>query len=238
MNSVTTHCCLLLLSLSPLRSDSLAALAPTTKNNAGLNNIPSVFTEPIAQFQRTSLKKRLIQAAENKDEDLVLSLVDELSALNPTSIPTNGLLGYNDGSGSSAPLNGSWRLLYTNAKDAEAPARTERNNQKQFGDQVASGVEVTTGQRIDAAQGKCINFIELAGEKKPFDKLEITIQMTPLNDKRVRLDFQKGRALNEKAPAPFLKDFQFSFPPPAFGDFLARTRGFDPAVEPPAYFDI
>ena len=74
--------------------------------------------------------------------------------------------------------------------------------------------------------------------KRPFDEFEITIQMTPLSDRRVRLDFIKGTALNENAPLPFLKEFTFRFPPPSFGDVLARLRGLDPAVEPQAYFDI
>ena len=74
--------------------------------------------------------------------------------------------------------------------------------------------------------------------KRPFDEFEITIQMTPLSDRRVRLDFIKGTALNENAPLPFLKESTFRFPPPSFGDVLARLRGLDPAVEPQAYFDI
>ena len=44
--------------------------------------------------------------------------------------------------------------------------------------------------------------------------------------------------LNENAPLPFLKDFQFKFPPPAFNDLVARVRGLNPEVEPQAYFDI
>jgi hypothetical protein len=202
--------------------------------------IPSPFAAPFAQFQRMSLKKKLTQAAKAKDEPLILSLVHELSQLNPTKVPTNGLLGYNGASGSSAPMNGAWRLLYTNAKDAEAPARTEKNSDDKFGDEVATNVDVKTGQRIDAASGECVNFIKLSGDspKRPFDLLEITIKMTPLSDSRVRLDFMKGRALNERAPLPFLKDFSFNFPPPAFGDFIAKLRGMDPSVEPQAYFDI
>ncbi len=206
------------------------------------------FVNPFEQFQeqqqRSNLKKKLIQAAEAKDESLIISLVDQLSELNPTTVPTQGMLGYGvcdgDSSSSVAPLNGAWKLLYTNARDAEAPARTEKNKETEFGEEVAQGVEVKTGQRIDAAKGECVNYIQLSGdmEKRPFDQLEITIKMTPMTDKRIRLDFTKGRALNEKAPLPFLKDFTFYFPPPGFGDILARLRGLDPSVDPQAYFDI
>jgi len=199
---------------------------------------PSPFAAPFAQFQRSSLKQKLIQAAKAKNEPLILSLVEELSLLNPTAVATKGLLGYSDASGSSAPLNGAWRLLYTNAKDAEAPARTERNSDAKFGDEVATSVDVKTGQRINAATGECVNFIKLSGDKKPFDQLEITIKMTPLSDSRVRLDFLKGKVLNEKAPLPFLRDFNFNFPPPGVSDFVAKLRGMDPNVEPQAYFDI
>mmetsp|Transcript_15486 Transcript_15486/g.22540 ORF Transcript_15486/g.22540 Transcript_15486/m.22540 type:complete len:273 (+) Transcript_15486:86-904(+) len=210
---------------------------------------------PIAKFQeglqRKNLKKQLIEAAESKNESLVLSLVDELALLNPTPIPTLGMMGYGlDDTTSNgsivAPLEGKWKLLYTNARDAEAPARTQKDSSDEtFGESVAEGIEVKTGQRIDASSGNCINYIQLDGEesennnkKRPFDLLEITIKMTPMNEKRIRLDFIKGRALNDNAPLEFLKDFTFNFPPPAFGDLLARIRGLDPSVDPQAYFDI
>lgn len=202
--------------------------------------MPLIFAAPLAQFKRSDLKKKLIQASNDKDENLVISLVEELAELNPTIIPTLGLMGYAGGIASNAPLNGPWKLLFTNAKDAEAPSRTQKNSGEKFGDEVAEGVEVKTGQRIDASTGQCVNYIQLSGdsEKRPFDQLEITIQMTPLNDKRVRLDFRKGRALNGKAPLAFLKDFTFNFPPPSVSDLVARLRGMDPSVEPQAYFDI
>eukprot|EP00617_Octactis_speculum_P005795 CAMPEP_0185785714 /NCGR_PEP_ID=MMETSP1174-20130828/131139_1 /TAXON_ID=35687 /ORGANISM="Dictyocha speculum, Strain CCMP1381" /LENGTH=87 /DNA_ID=CAMNT_0028477923 /DNA_START=63 /DNA_END=326 /DNA_ORIENTATION=+ len=62
--------------------------------------------------------------------------------------------------------------------------------------------------------------------------------MTPLSASRVRLDFVKGRARNARAPFEFLRDVSFNFPPAAVGDVLSRLRGKDPAVEPPAYFDV
>lgn len=229
----TAHC-------GALAFSQVVANAPTS--------ISQIFAAPLAQFQRSNLKKKLIQAAEAKEENLVISLVEELSELNPTPIPTLGLMGYGTASAlttkiNAPPLNGPWKLLFTNAKDAEAPARTEKNNDKKFGDEVAQGVQVKTGQRITASNGECVNYIQLSGGdtesgKRPFDQLEITIQMTPLSDTRVRLDFRKGRVLNGGAPLDFFKDFTFNFPPPSFNDLVARLRGMDPSVEPQAYFDI
>lgn len=216
---------------------SFSATSPTLTATTSTTN--GIFSSPLAGIKRIILKKQLIQAAEVKDEELVLSLVDELSQLNPTSCATLGLAGYNGGTGSEAPLNGSWRLLYTNAQDAEAPARTEKKADEKFGDTVAKGVEVRTGQCIDGASGKCVNFIMLEGDdKRPFDKLEIIIKMTPLNDSRVRLDFLKANAKNERAPLPFLRDVTFNFPPASLYDTVARLRGQDPDVEPQAYFDV
>jgi hypothetical protein len=177
---------------------------------------------------------------------LILSLVEQLAEFNPTDCPTRGLMGYKNGNASTksggargAPLNGKWRLLYTNARDAEAPARTNKNQKEEpFGDGVATGVDVKTGQRIDASLGQCVNFIALQGDQRPFDQLEITIQMTPLSESRVRLDFLTARVQNAKAPLPFFKDVTLSFPPAALGDFVARLRGKDPNVEPQAYFDV
>ena len=219
-------------------------------NNSNTMSFP--FASLRTKFQRNDLKKKLVAAAKAKDEDLVLSLIEDLSILNPTDCPTLGLAGYGvDGSsttGARAPLGGSWRLLYTNAKDAEGPARTEKDAGGQFGKSAATGVQVTTGQSIDAAKGECVNFIALTGgessdgesstTRRPFDRLEITIRMTPLNEKRVRLDFLRGQVSNANAPLAFLREFGFSFPPAVVGDVLARIRGKDPSVEPQAYFDV
>jgi hypothetical protein len=230
--------------ISGLSSPPSLPLQPATTTN-------NIFVNARIQFQRNDLKRKLISAAKQKDKDesLIFSLVEELSKFNPTDCPTQGLAGYNDGvgrGGTSPPLDGSWRLLYTNAKDAEAPARTEKDSNEKFGDTVKSGIEVTTGQVIDAMKGECVNYIALestgdddeSNNKKPFDRLEITIKMTPLNDTRVRLDFLRGRALNSNAPLSFLRDFKFSFPPAVVGDILATIRGKDFRVEPQAYFDI
>jgi hypothetical protein len=129
-------------------------------------------------LKRASLKKQLVEAANGQDEQLVIQLVDELSGLNPTPFPTYGLGGFTgDASAStsmSPPLDGEWRLLFTNAKDAEAPARTEKKREKGSGgfeDEVREGVDITTGQRIDADAGQCINYIYAKGEKRPFDQL-------------------------------------------------------------------
>lgn len=211
---------------------AIAPPAPSKAKTAG-----GIFAAPLAEFKRSSIKKQLIKAANDKNEELVKTLVEELSALNPNEFATFGLGGYGGGPAKQAPLNGEWKLLYTNAKDAEAPARTEKKNGEKEAD-FAEGVQITTGQRIDAAAGECVNYIYASGEKRPFDQLEITIKMTALAPNRVRLDFQKGRAFNENAPLPFLKDFAFSFPPAFVGDALATLRGKDPKVEPPAYFDV
>ena len=220
-------------------------LAPPAKVPSTNAAAPGLFSG----LKRASLKKQLIKAANEKDECLVIQLVEELSELNPTKCPTFGLGGFagtgrDDEAMSTSmtpPLDGEWRLLFTNAKDAEAPARTEKKKEKQaggFDDEVREGVDITTGQRINADAGECINYIYATGEKRPFDQLEITIKMTALSPTRVRLDFQRGRAMNENAPLPFLKDFRFSFPPALVGDVLARLKGKDPRVEPPAFFDV
>lgn len=234
------------LSPAPTRNGAGATTEPGTDGSSNSNDTNILdafppFASLRARFQRNDLKRKLVAAAKAKDEDLVVSLIEDLSEFNPTDCPTLGLAGYSYGDGSAAvrpPLDGAWRLLYTNAKDAEGPTRTETDPGGQFGKSAATGVEVTTGQSIDAAKGECVNFIALAGESRPFDRLEITIRMTPLNERRVRLDFLTGKALNARAPLPFLKEFGFSFPPAVVGDVLARARGKDPRVEPQAYFDV
>jgi hypothetical protein len=238
---------LMALAAAAVPSAALSTLAPptTVKQQQPIKPSGTFFAAPLlAPFQRASLKQKLIRAADQKNEALILSLVEQLAEFNPTDCPTRGLMGYMNGKGSTkpggaAPLNGKWRLLYTNARDAEAPARTNKNQKEEpFGDGVATGVDVKTGQRIDASLGQCVNYIALQGDQRPFDQLEITIKMTPLSEKRVRLDFLTARVQNAKAPLPFLKDVTLNFPPAALGDFVARLRGNDPNVEPQAYFDV
>lgn len=253
VSSLSTTATTATTAISGLSSPPSLPLQPATTTN-------NIFVNARTQFQRNDLKRKLISATKQKDKDesLIFSLVEELSKFNPTDCPTQGLAGYNGGGegvggGGKAPLDGSWRLLYTNAKDAEAPARTEKDSNGKFGDTVKNGIEVTTGQVIDAMKGECVNYIALENtggdddddddesknkNKKPFDRLEITIKMTPLNDTRVRLDFLRGRALNSNAPFAFLRDFKFSFPPAVVGDILATIRGKDFRIEPQAYFDI
>jgi hypothetical protein len=138
-----------------VRGLSTVAVPPQSRRVATTTAAPS-FSFLMAPVQRGDLKRKLIQAANAKDEALVLSLVEQLATLNPTRVPTLGLQGYKNTPASKAPLNGKWKLLYTNARDAEAPARTERNQRGEpFGDAVASGVQVRTGQQIDAATGMC-----------------------------------------------------------------------------------
>ena len=226
------------------------AAAFSTLTPPASSKAPSNAAGIFSGLKRATLKKQLIKASNDKDEQLVIQLVEELSELNPTQFPTHGLGGYVgevDGVASTTkmstipPLDGEWRLLFTNAKDAEAPARTEKKKDKQtrgFDDEVRDGVVIKTGQRINADDGECINYIYATGEKRPFDQLEITIKMTALSPTRVRLDFQRGKALNENAPLPFLKDFRFNFPPAYIGDAIARLKGKDPSIEPPAFFDV
>lgn len=223
------------LTAAPCSSFSVSA-------NLGQAVIPDPVSLPVPfdSLKRSFIKKQLIEAAEQKDESRVLALVNQLSQLNPTDCPTLGLAGFKGGEGDSAPLNGPWRLLFTNAKDAEAPARTEKPSREGESKGVVDGAEITTGQRINASKGECVNFIQLEGDNpnSPFDELEITIKMTPLTETRVRLDFLHGRVTNEKAPLPFLRNFKFSFPPAFVGDTLARLKGRDPSTDPPAYFDV
>ena len=187
-----------------------------------------------APVRRAALKRKLLDAALAKDEPAVLALVDALAPLSPTRAPTRNL-----GVSADCALGGAWRLAWTNARDAEAPARTE-NRLKAFegGDALADGVALETGQTVDAAAGTCRNFIRATGANAPFDELEIDIALSALGDRRVRLDFLRGRARNARAPLPFLRDVRFGFPPAALGDALARLGGRDPRAEPPAYFDV
>ena len=101
----------------PTYSSTIAQSSNSNEANTQSNAIASIFNAPFDQLQRLNLKKKLIQAAERKNEDEILEIVNELSKYNPTKVPTLGLMGYGigigDGNGNgnqaSAPLNGAWK---------------------------------------------------------------------------------------------------------------------------------
>merc|ERR550539_278207 len=77
----------------PTYSSTIAQSSTSNEANTQSNAIASIFNAPFDQLQRLNLKKKLIQAAERKNEVEILKIVNELSKYNPTKVPTLGLMG-------------------------------------------------------------------------------------------------------------------------------------------------
>ena len=118
----------------------------------------------------------------------VIELAEQLSLLNPTSIPTLGFKQYKVGddtdttSTQSSKLDGNWKLRFTTASDASFPKSTKR------------GV-TTTSQVIDTEKGTFTNAIQF--EKGKLNGFEVVVQGEPLSDTDIGLSFKKVNILRK-----------------------------------------
>lgn len=117
----------------------------------------------LAPIQRNSLKGKLKNACQLKDEAKIISVVNELSKLNPTKDITKDF----------AKLDGQWKLAFTTAPSSEVP------------DEEASGF--STYQKIETKKGIIYNVIDRG---LPAKGLRIGVGAEPTRPGRVALDFR------------------------------------------------
>jgi hypothetical protein len=178
--------------------------------------------------------------------DEIFTLCDTLSTMSPTTHPTqylgdkkNGLL---------SPLNGAWKLLFTNAADASFSKNSTR------GDAKASNI-------VNAAKGTITNVIDFlpkvvldnddntsTNEEPVLKQLNVVIQAIPVSQQRVELQFKYVRAVLTKflwfklrwslyipVPGPFLTRLIVTVS--RVTSFFRRSQSPTKSI-PKAYFDI
>mmetsp|Transcript_56277 Transcript_56277/g.67802 ORF Transcript_56277/g.67802 Transcript_56277/m.67802 type:complete len:214 (+) Transcript_56277:44-685(+) len=165
-------------------------------------------------LQRPVLKKQLFEAFKTKDASAIKKIVDELSALNPTS----------DIMKDFGMLSGNWKLEYTTAPNSEVP------------DEATSGVK--TYQNIDTSGGVITNVIDRG---LPDKGLKISVGAEPTRPGRVALDFRTIEAFNDKFPKKVVIQFPPRSFFRVISKILARLIG-EPYDEQKfkeiAYFDL
>jgi hypothetical protein len=112
----------------------------------------------------------------------VIEIAEQLSLLNPTSIPTLGFKNYGEASPSLSKLGGMWKLRFTDAADASFSETDKR------------GV-VTTSQMIDPVHGTLTNVIDF--EKGKLSGLRVVVEGEPTSDTDISLTFRSVKIIRK-----------------------------------------
>jgi len=157
--------------------------------------------------QRVELSDDLQQLREK-----CIEAIEELGEMNPTARPTSGWRGYGGETPGNCVLNGTWKLLFTDAADATF-RRGKRGSAKTF-------------QEIDAEQGWFINCVDFSNEKSKLQGFRVFVEGRVLSDNEIELIFRKVRLLRRSR---FFPEITIPLPGPGFlravGRLFARSKG-------------
>lgn len=153
--------------------------APRVRDLLLLTLLVAATTAFVPAVQRPLLKAQLRKACLEKDESKIFGLVDDLSALNPTTDIVRDF----------SKLAGEWKLDFTTAPEGEVPRE---------------GDGVKTYQSIDADDGVIYNVIDRGLPEKG---LRIAVGAEPTRANRVALDFRTIEAYNDRFPKKVVLSF-------------------------------
>lgn len=169
----------------------------------------------------------------------VMAICDQLSKISPIDEPTM-FLG-NAKNGTSAPLNGPWKSLFSTAADASFSKNSTRGSAK-------------LQNIVDAKKGRITNVIDFDeredGTKPALEQLNVVIKAKAVSRKRVELTFLYAKlVLNKFFFFPlFGRKLKIYIPVPAafltrliiiWGKIISFVRkNSAPKAPPGAYFDI
>jgi len=167
--------------------------------------------------QRTVVSDEL-SALRNETIDAIL----RLAQYNPTPEPMHGWRGFGGGSPAGCALNGTWKLLFTDAADA-----TFRKGKRG---------SATTFQEIDAAGGWFVNCVDFDSQDSKLKGFRVFVEGEALSPTEVQLIFRKVR-LSRRSRFPWLFG-QITIPLPNpkwlrnIGRLFARVNNKEEGVNP------
>jgi hypothetical protein len=116
--------------------------------------------------------------------DKIIKICDQLANVSPTDEPTKYL--GSEEQGHLAPLDGAWKLLFTNAADASFSKNSTRGSAK---------VQTI----VDGKSGRMTNVIDFDrredGTEPALKQLKVVIQSKAVSSKRVELQFRYAKLL-------------------------------------------
>lgn len=141
--------------------------------------------------------------------------IHKLSELNPTAKPNLGWRGYGGLAPSKCQLNGTWKLLFTDAADATF-RRGRRGN-------------ATTFQEIDATEGWFVNCVDFSNDKSKLKGFRVFVEGDALSDDEMQLSFRKVRLLRRSRFPKLFGEITIPLPNPGLlrstGRFFAKAKG-------------
>jgi len=144
--------------------------------------------------------------------------IERLAALSPTPEPLRGWRGFGGAAPKDCALNGTWKLLFTDAADATF-RRGKRGN-------------ATTFQEIDADTGWFINCVDFDSPSSKLRGFRVFVEGAALNEKEVQLSFRKVRLLRRSRFPKLFGEVTIPLPNPSLlrklGRWLARAMGGKP----------
>ena len=171
--------------------------------------------------------------------DDVMRICDSLALVSPIDDPTR-YLGDKE-NGHLAPLNGTWRLLFTTAADASFSKNSTRGDAKVCNVVDAKRGRITNIVDFSSPAAEGVEEIKAKKRSSPLSKLNVVIRATATSEKRVNLRFRYAKVILNRfpwrlyipVPAPFFTRIIV---------FLSRLvkfgrKGGDKKV-PKAYFDV
>ncbi|CAE8611102.1 unnamed protein product [Polarella glacialis] len=144
-----------------------------------------------------------------------IEAIQRLAEMNPTARPNLGWRGYGGVDPSSNALNGTWKLLFTDAADA-----TFKKGRRGA---------ATTFQEIDAAKGWFVNAVDFSDPASKLRGFRVFVEGESAGDKEMLLSFRKVRLLRRSRFPRLFGEINIPLPSPKFlrtiGRFFARVKG-------------
>lgn len=167
--------------------------------------------------QQTQLTEELGSLREK-----IVDAISRIAAQNPTPEPLRGWRGFGDASPSECMLNGTWKLLFTDAADA-----TFRKGKRGA---------ANTFQEIDAATGWFVNCVDFSNPDNKLKGFRVFVEGDALSSSEIQLSFRKVRLLRRSRFPKLFGQITIPLPNPALlrnlGKFFARAKDTDKGVNP------
>lgn len=144
-----------------------------------------------------------------------ISAIADLASENPNPKPTLGWRGFGGEDPGACILNGTWKLVFTDAADA-----TFKKGKRGA---------ATTYQEIDAAGGWFVNCVDFSSETSKLRGFRVFVEGKALSETEIQLIFRKVKLFRRSRFPRLFGEITFGLPNPgllrAIGRFFARSRG-------------
>mmetsp|Transcript_831 Transcript_831/g.2637 ORF Transcript_831/g.2637 Transcript_831/m.2637 type:complete len:265 (-) Transcript_831:8-802(-) len=144
-----------------------------------------------------------------------VAAIQRLVAQNPTPEPCLGWRGFGGSSPADSPLNGTWKLLFTDAADATF-RKGKRGSAKTF-------------QEVDAEKGLFVNCVDFSKTDAKLRGFRVFVEGEALSPSEMQLSFRKVRLLRNSRFPRLFGEVNIPLPNPKLlrniGRFFAKAMG-------------